>query len=185
MTKTDCLKRIYNALGGTDEVIPHDDTVCDLLHKLGDIIGELPIKEYGIEEVNVTVEDETGEEEIFTLDEDSVVLKAVINKHNKEFHIDYHIEFTTAQNSVQVSDVAAWIEKRIIMSIDNKTILKVYSEKDLLITKPSGGSDAKIKCFLYPTLNNNKMKFAIDDFGATYIYDKMFVASGCIHGIIE
>lgn len=185
MTKTECLKRIYNALGGTDDVIPHEDTVCEMLHKIGDIIGALPIKEYGLEEANVSITDETGEEEIFTLDTESAVLKAVINKHNKEFHIDYHIEFSTAQNSVQVSDVAAWIEKRLIMSIDNKTILKVFSEKDLLITKPSGGSDAKIKCFLYPTLNDNKMKFAIDDFGATYIYDKMFVASGCIHGILE
>lgn len=89
MTKVDCLKRIYQAVGGTDDIISHDETICELLHKIGDCIGELPIKEYGIEEANISIADETGEEEIFTLDTESAVLKAVINKHNKEFHIDY------------------------------------------------------------------------------------------------
>lgn len=55
MTKTECLKRIYNALGGIDDVIPHDDTVCDLLHKIGDCIGDF------VEEVE-TMHDYTTEE---------------------------------------------------------------------------------------------------------------------------
>lgn len=38
-TKTSCLKRIYQALGGTQEVVPHEETVCDFLHKIGDCIG--------------------------------------------------------------------------------------------------------------------------------------------------
>ena len=40
MTKTECLKKIYEVLGGTDDVISHNDTVCDLLHKIGECIGD-------------------------------------------------------------------------------------------------------------------------------------------------
>lgn len=42
MHKVECLKRIYEALGGEESV--DDDTICDVLHKIGDCLGEIDFK---------------------------------------------------------------------------------------------------------------------------------------------
>ncbi|MCQ2308204.1 MAG: hypothetical protein MJ000_11695 [Bacteroidales bacterium] len=45
MTKVKCLQRILNSLAGKNVSAPEDDTVCDLLHKIGDVVGVSTKKE--------------------------------------------------------------------------------------------------------------------------------------------
>lgn len=58
MTKVKCLKRIYQKLGGQDSIDPKNATVCNVLHKIGDVIDNFTGK---VEDIVEEVEDIANE----------------------------------------------------------------------------------------------------------------------------
>lgn len=79
MTKVKCLKRIYQALGGTDAIDPKVATVCDVLHKIGNVVGNLTGKVDDIsEEVETMHTYTTNETEIGTWIDGKPIYRKVI-----------------------------------------------------------------------------------------------------------
>lgn len=183
MTKVDCLKKIYTALGGESSAIANDFTVCDVLHKIGEAITTLPIGGGGIEELDVTIENALGEDELFTLTKPTE-LKAVFHKADKYFTIDYRIEFITAQSYTQTSSIADWFPRSLILSLPNKTISKIYETRAVVYGKASAGSDMGARFFINSKLDGNKIKFEFDANGLNGLSDKTYYAFGTICGVV-
>lgn len=138
----------------------------------------------GIEEIDVTIENELGESEVLTLVKPTE-LKALLHKSDKDFTIDYYIEFNTDQSYTQVTDIATWFPKSLILSLPNKTISKIYETKNIIFGKASAGSELNPRFFINSKLDNNKIKFEFDGNGLTGVSDKSYYVMGSIHGLLN